>query len=197
MRRSVLNARKIILEKIQDFKQCGKMCLICVDGNSGAGKSTFAAELSRVAGAALFHMDDFFLPPKLRTAARLSEPGGNIDYERFNTEVIQGIRSGKPFTYHIFSCSDNTYTPKTAMNQPINIIEGVYSTHPLWQTQIDIKIFLTVSPEIQELRILRRNGADMLQNFTGKWIPMENHYFDFYKIPHVCDYIIDTDLFDI
>ena len=38
-------------------------------------------------------MDDFFLPPALRTPERRSEPGGNVHYERFLTEVLPNLRS--------------------------------------------------------------------------------------------------------
>lgn len=50
-------------------------------------------------------MDDFFLPPELRTAERLSQPGGNVHYERFSAEVADGILRGKPFEYSVFDCS--------------------------------------------------------------------------------------------
>ena len=62
--------------------------------------------------------------------------------------------------------------------------------HPAWQNYLDLKIFLQISPDLQIERILQRSGKEMLKNFTEKWIPMENRYFDFYKIREACDYIV-------
>ena len=60
--------------------------IIAIDGRSAAGKTTLAEELLAVTGGDILHMDDFFLPPELRTAQRYSEPGGNIHRERFQEE---------------------------------------------------------------------------------------------------------------
>ena len=44
-------------------------------------------------------MDDFYLQPHQRTTKRLREPGGNVDYERFETEVLQPLLTGEAFSY--------------------------------------------------------------------------------------------------
>ncbi|HML46086.1 MAG TPA: hypothetical protein PKE04_04975, partial [Clostridia bacterium] len=63
-------------------KRSGRRTILAVDGNSGAGKSSLSTLLQAVFGAAVLHMDDFFLPAARKTAARMAEPGGNVDYER-------------------------------------------------------------------------------------------------------------------
>ena len=50
--------------------------VIALDGRAASGKSTAAAILSEALGAGVVAMDDFFLPPELRTPERLSQPGG-------------------------------------------------------------------------------------------------------------------------
>ena len=57
--------------------------LVAVDGNCCAGKTTLAERLRTRLNATVFHMDDFFLQPQMRTAERLQTPGGNVDAERF------------------------------------------------------------------------------------------------------------------
>ena len=190
MQISRTEAAFFILNRIQEIKSRTGSCTVAVDGNSGAGKTTLAAQLAAASGAALFHMDDFFLPPELRTPERLASPGGNIDAERFLKEIIAGISRGGAFYYRAFSCGDCTYSKRYAPDSAVRILEGVYSTHPAWQNRLDLKIFLCVSPPVQQERILHRNGAEQLRNFTEKWIPMENRYFDFYKIREICDYIV-------
>ena len=81
------------------------MRIIAIDGRCAAGKTTLAARLAKELGGDVIHMDDFFLPPALRTQERRSEPGGNVHYERFLTEVIPNLASGRPFSYRRFDCS--------------------------------------------------------------------------------------------
>ena len=54
--------------------------LLAIDGRCGSGKSTLAAHMAQVFGCPVFHMDDFFLPPELRTPERLAQPGENVHH---------------------------------------------------------------------------------------------------------------------
>ena len=74
------------------------MKVIVIEGRSGSGKTTLSSMLAKELNASVVHMDDFFLPLSLRSEERLSEPGGNVHYERFMEEVLPFIRSGKPFS---------------------------------------------------------------------------------------------------
>ena len=50
--------------------------------------------LRDVAGAAVVHADDFFLPPEMRTEDRIgakAAPGGNVHYERMIAEVEKKV----------------------------------------------------------------------------------------------------------
>ncbi len=77
------------LDKIMLKKD--KPVLLAIDGKSGSGKTTLAEELARQYQAELYHMDDFFLQPFQRTLERLAEIGGNVDYKRFQEEVLLPI----------------------------------------------------------------------------------------------------------
>ena len=48
--------------------------IAAIDGRCGAGKSTLAAQLQAQLSCRVFHMDDFFLRPEQRTAARQNNP---------------------------------------------------------------------------------------------------------------------------
>ena len=69
--------------------------IAAIDGRCGAGKSTLAAQLQAQLSCRVFHMDDFFLRPEQRTAARLAQPGENVDHERFLSEVLQPALRGE------------------------------------------------------------------------------------------------------
>ena len=151
--------------------------LVAIDGACTSGKTTLAASLAARYDCTVIHMDDFFLRPEQRTPARLQETGGNVDYERFRDEVLLPLQAGKPFCYRPFDCSTG------ALGEPIRvtpgrltIIEGTYSHHPYFGEAYDLKVLLTVMPEVQHSRILQR-PAFLHQRFFTQWIPMENRYF--------------------
>ncbi len=168
--------------------------VIGIDGCCASGKTTLASLLSKQFGAQVIHMDDFFLPPELRTGKRFLEAGGNVHYERFSSEVTAQIKSKKDFNYGVFSCKAMRIIGKNAVyaDKPI-IIEGAYALHPQIGDIYDLKVFVTVSSETQLKRIAARNGADALDAFTSKWIPLENRYFSAFGISDKCDIIINNE----
>jgi uridine kinase len=183
----------LLIRKIEELLDQKEQILIGIDGDSGSGKSTIAGLIKDALDGNLIHMDDFFLQPKQRTAERLSEPGGNVDYERVSVEVLEKIKSNNEFTYGKFECESMTITKQITIDwKPLNIIEGVYSLHPALIEFYDYKIFLKVKPETQETRIFERNGKEALEVFKDRWIPMEKLYFQTYSIEKAVDLVIDT-----
>ena len=151
--------------------------IIAIDGNCTSGKTTLASELKTIYDCNIFHMDDFFLQGHQRTPERLNEIGGNIDYERFMSEVLMPLKVKKPFSYQPFDCSTFSLSNSIEVTpKKINIIEGTYSLHNHFGNIYDLKILLTISKELQKERILKR--PSFLHNkFFNEWIPMEDKYF--------------------
>lgn len=163
--------------------------LIAVDGMCGSGKTTLGNYLAKELNASLFHMDDFFLQPHQRTKARLSEPGGNVDYERFKAEVLDHVSDTDGVTFRPFSCKEWRLAEE-AITVPYNdivIVEGSYSHHPYFEDIYDVKIFLEISSEEQKKRIIARDGKDIWPMFEEKWIPLENKYFEEFKVKEKSD----------
>lgn len=166
-----------IRNRIDELMSQKERVIVAIDGNCTAGKTTLAGRLAELYDCNVFHMDDFFLRPEQRTPERYAEVGGNVDYERFAEEVLIPLKDGKSFSYCPFDCSTFTLAaPVTVAPKKLNIIEGTYSHHPYFGDRYDLKIFLTVSPEIQHQRILER-PAFLHQRFFEEWIPMETKYF--------------------
>lgn len=167
--------------------------LVAIDGQSGAGKTSLAAYLATVYDCNLFHMDDFFLPPELKTAARLKEAGGNVDYLRFKNEVILGLQKRQPFQYRIYDCHQQDFTQTISVTpKPLNIIEGVYSLHPVLFPYYDLKVFLRIDAAAQSERLLKRCGPELHRRFLQEWIPLENRYFTELKIANRCDLVFQV-----
>lgn len=178
-----------VFSRIDALLQAKPFAVIGIDGKCGAGKSTLAHFLEQFYDAYVIHMDDFFLPPKLRTPERLSEPGGNIHYERFLDEVIKPLIAGDSrIAYRRFSCRIMDYEGECAFtpsSRRLLIAEGSYSMRPEFLAAYDLTLFLEIADGPQLERIRRRNGPDMLPAFRNKWIPMENRYFSHYDIPAI------------
>lgn len=166
--------------------------IVAIDGRCGSGKTTLAARLQRELSAAVFHMDDFFLQPHQRTEERLAEAGGNVDYERFLTEVLAPLTAGKTVTYRPFSCAKQALEPSVTMeSRPLTVVEGSYACHPTLWGGYNMRLFLTVAPEEQLRRIRSRCGEEKARVFAQKWIPLEERYFAAFDVERCCDMVLE------
>lgn len=185
------NALELIRGRIDLLLAEKERVVVAIDGSCTAGKSTLASQLAEIYDCNVFHMDDFFLRPEQRTPERYAQIGGNVDYERFNDEVLIPLRAGQAFSYRPFDCGTFELTGPVAVTpKKLNIIEGTYSLHPHFGDVYDLKIFLTVTPQIQRQRILAR-PAFLHERFFREWIPMEQRYFGGFSIPEKCDMILE------
>ena len=184
---TILETLKKQIATLQEEKN---FVMVAIDGKCTSGKTTLASKLAEIYDCNVFHMDDFFLRPEQRTSERFAEIGGNVDYERFQEEVLFPLRSGKAFSYRPFDCSTFTLAaPVTVAQKKLNIIEGTYSHHPHFGNPYDLKILLTVDEETQHKRILER-PVFLHRRFFDEWIPMENRYFEVFRISDQANLIL-------
>ncbi len=153
--------------------------LLAIEGGAASGKSTLAELLTVIyPDTVLFHADDFFLRPEQRTAARYAQPGGNLDRERLESEILAPISRNEVAIYRPFDCHTlSLREPMTVLPGRLNIVEGSCSFHPELAHYYDLSVFLDISPETQRSRILDRNGPEWGQQFFDRWIPLEQAYF--------------------
>ncbi len=162
-----------------------------IEGGSASGKTTLSEILTAIYGCTVFHMDDFFLQPQQRTPERYAEAGGNIDRERFLTEVLKPLCNGEVVNYRKFDCSTRKIMDAIQITpQRMSVIEGAYSMHPQLSGYYDLSVFLEISPELQKERILRRNSPHIAEKFFNEWIPLEKIYFEKMKVEERCDIYI-------
>ena len=164
---------------------------VAIDGLCGSGKTTLGDQLAPLFDADLIHMDDFFLPPALRTPERRAL--GNVHYERFAQEVLEPLRAGGPFTYRRFSCRVGDFDGQGQVSgRPVVIVEGSYSCHPYFDRPWDVTVFLETDPAEQERRIRLRSGDGAWENFRTLWIPLEHAYFAKNQTRAQADFILQT-----
>ncbi|MEG1782373.1 MAG: uridine kinase [Oscillospiraceae bacterium] len=167
--------------------------IIAIDGPSAGGKTAIAKSISDEYDCNVFHMDDFFLTPERKTQERLATPGGNVDYERFEEQVMKNLLGKEPFTYDIYSCkTGESVKSDVILPKRLNIVEGVYSMHPELMKYYEYTIFLDVERPVQLERILSRSNENMLAKFKNEWIPLEDAYFKAFNLRAKGDFALNT-----
>lgn len=166
---------------------------LAVEGSSACGKTTLGKIFKKIYGCTVLHTDDFFLQPSQRTPERLSAPGGNIDYERFLSEVLIPLSRNERIAYRRFNCSEmKIMPPEEIIPESLTVIEGAYSMHPEFEKYYNFSVFIDISPEMQKQRILKRNSPAMAERFFNEWIPLEKLYFNTFSIKKKCDMCISV-----
>lgn len=167
---------------------------LAVEGRAAAGKSTLAAWLGELYDASVFHADDFFLRPEQRTEARFAQPGGNLDRERLEAEVLRPLSRGEPAVFRPFDCHTMSLRETVAVSpRRLNIVEGSYSFHPKLAYCYDLSVFLDVTPATQRRRLLARNGQAGSARFFERWIPLEEAYFRETDARQRCGIVLEED----
>lgn len=166
--------------------------LVAIDGRCASGKTIFAQQCAKRFPCSVFHMDDFFLPPGMRTPERLAEPGGNVHYERAEAELFGPLSRGETVAYERFNCQTGGMEARDPQAfRRLSIVEGSYSHHPALAGYPTLRIFFTVEPDIQLARLALR-APEKLDAFKAKWIPLEENYFTALDIQSKADLVVDT-----
>ncbi len=174
---------KVALHALQEHR------VLSIDGPCASGKTTIGKLLSSFLECPCIHMDDYFLQANQRTAQRLEEPGGNIDYERFHQEINEAWNHKQPIHMRSYDCSSQKLRKEVILEEsPILIIEGSYAHHPYLDDMQAFKIFMDIEPSIQKERLQKRS-PDKFPDFIEKWIPMEEKYFHAFSIKEKSDYV--------
>lgn len=180
-----------ILTAVQRLLAEKPHAVVCIEGRCASGKSTLAARLRDLYGFGIIRADDFFLQPYQRTPERYAEPGGNIDYERFKSEVSDKLAGGLDAEYRPFECRRMGFgrAVRAPAGRP-RVAEGSYSMHPYFGKYYDLAIFMTVGPAEQLRRIEARGGN--AEDFKSRWIPLEEKYLQYARPWLRADLCADT-----
>ena len=115
-----------------------------------------------------------------------------MDLTRLRDEALRPAYEGQPVLYRAYSCRAGAYQPVQELAaQPLVILEGSYSHHPLLAGYETLQVFVTCSREEQTHRLQAREG-ERYANFSARWIPLEEGYFAQYRIEETADLAVDT-----
>lgn len=179
-----LKTKETLVMQLQNYINSFKdFTIFALEGKCASGKTTISNELKDIT---IIDVDEFFLSKEKKTKERLSEVGGNIDYDLYE-ECLKQIKPNTTITYKIFDCKTQTYNNKTVTIKNNVLLVGVYSYHEKVRKYIDKLCFLTVDDKTQLERIMQRPLHD---RFINEWMPMENKYYDSYDFIGNADIIL-------
>ena len=166
--------------------------LVTLDGPCATGKTTLAGRLAAALRGEVLHTDDFVIPHRMKTPERLAIPGGNCDAERLIREVAEPFRKGLPVRYRRYDFRRDELMPEEQLPETrILILEGSYCNLPGLRERAGVHLFLQADRETREARLRERESPESLRRFHELWIPLEDAYFEAYRLPREGDLILD------
>ena len=192
-------AQNITLEILRDILTAAldqhptKPLVLALDGRCGSGKTTLANGLSaQFTGCTLLRTDDFYLPPARRSPDWAHTPCANMDLTRLRDEALRPAYAGQTVDYRAYSCREGAFLPPAQLPaQPLVILEGSYSHHPLLRPYETLRVFVTCTKAEQTRRLQAREGA-RYADFAARWVPLEEGYFAQYGVAESADFVVDT-----
>ena len=182
------NVKKIF--DIINEKKLSAPAVVSIDGPCGSGKSTLASIIEKDLGFNILHMDDFYLPFQKRDKNWMNIIAGHMDFNRLIEDVLEAYKSKTKTNYISYDCHSDKYLQEIPIDlDKILIIEGSYTSHPILDKYVDLKIFVEIDKDEQVRRLTKRN-PDVVDKFLSMWVPFENNYFESLKIKKNSDLVV-------
>ena len=179
-----------LLDTIEELKTTYNAFAVAIDGMTGAGKTTLAARLSKKFGAPVVHLDDFRLPLSERKPDWETTPGGEMDFERFDEEIVTPWLTKKPLVYSVVDPKSGEITERRALpDGQMFLFEGTYALHPLIRDFYDLRLFMKVDGQVQASRLVK-GGTPADPSALAR----ENEYFVGYMTELLADGVLDGEI---
>ena len=177
--------------KMEELRGTYNAFAVAIDGMAGAGKTTLAAYLSKKYGAPVVHLDDFRLPPAERPKGWETIPGGDVDFERFEEEIVAPWMEKRPLVYTTVDPVTGEMLDRRALpDGQMFLFEGTYIMHPIIRDFFDLRLFVRVGAEEQARRLAAAKvRAGALPTETR--LDLERAYFDAYMTEALADGTLD------
>lgn len=157
--------------------------LICVDGPSGAGKTTFAAALGRLdLSSRVVHLDALYdgwdgLPRVGEQLASLLEP----------------LVAGRAGTYRRYDWHAGRYAETVTVEPaPLLVLEGVGAWSPAYAHLVTALVWLDAAPDVRLARAVGRDGA-AVEPQLRRWAEAEAIHFAACGTRERADLVVRTD----
>jgi uridine kinase len=190
----MITSLKKLLDKIYEIPIQQKTLILGIDGGGAAGKSTLAEKMQILGkNVTVVHMDDFYRPfAERKWIEQQTEIGGNWDWKRVQTQIIEPLKMDKPGKYQIYDWDTDTMAEwYTVPVGGMVIIEGCYSIRKELSSFYDIRIWVDSPRSFRLERGVQRDGGGNRDTWENVWLPAEDTYFEVQKPTDWADIIID------
>lgn len=166
--------------------QHGEKRILTIDGPAGAGKTTFATELSlriRLSGFTVetIHMDDLY---------NGWERALTEDLSRTLLSIVSQYRTAE-VTYKMYDWHKKSYeTVKTFASPEVLILEGVGSGQRSIRNESDLALWIEAEPDVALQRVIERDGEE-IRPFMKQWLLDQAAHHAKEETQGAADYCID------
>ena len=178
-------ANRVLASALHAGPRCGPVILIGIDGRSGVGKSTLAAQVSELAGeggldTATVHVD--VLCPDWDGLPAV--PG------RLH-QLVEDLAATGVATYPTWDWYERRPGPDaTIPPSAVVIIEGVTASDPAWAERRSVTVWVEAPAPLRKRRAIARDGASFAAHWDA-WAAAEDRYFR--ENPPAPDLVIEVD----
>jgi hypothetical protein len=154
--------------------------LICVDGPAGSGKTTLAAEIARLSGAPVLHMDDMF-----EGWDGLTRITDQLD------SLLRPLARGRAGSYRRWDWPGNAWAETVLVPPaPLLVLEGVGSGSGDVAELVTVLAWVEVPYELRMARGLERGGVGVAENWR-QWAEDEQELFARERTRERADVVLD------
>ena len=186
-------------------------CFVGIDGRSGVGKSTLAAQVLQDFAASrgdpscvtVIEGDDFYAGGSAqtwdrRTAAEKADRV--IDWHR-QRDVLEQLRRHGIAEWHPFDWDAEGWdseivplapVPMVARAAPVVVLEGACSCRPELHDLLDLRVLLEVPRDVRRRRLLDREGDAYQADWESRWSRAEDCYFGTKMPPERFDLVLTS-----
>lgn len=154
---------------------------MCVDGFAGAGKTTLAAEIGRLGGGRVLHLDDLY--PGWRGLDEVSEQVH---------PMLRELADGRPGRYRRWDWHRDAFVEDVTVG-PVDllVLEGVGSGQRAWADLITVLVWLAAPEAVRLQRGLERDGPALRDQWL-QWQDDERALLAREHTDQRADVLVDT-----
>jgi uridine kinase len=161
--------------------RCGSTRLVCIDGPSGAGKTTLAESVSAALAAPVVHMDDLYPGWDGLRAGTL----------RAQQWVVEPLRAAQPVRYRRWDWNRGAYADWVQLPpSEVVVLEGCGAGALPVGGSASVLVWVDADVAVRHARGLTRDPG--YAPFWGGWAAQERRLYDTDRTVERADLVVDT-----